>query len=418
MKEYEKELSYMSGIPYNEEDIKNPQTIVSRLMETKLFNAGQPVCEDGAIKAVINYQGLDYAVNIYPASYEIEEGFRIEHFFTQSDIKAIRTQGIKIVVEMMFSDAYLDSYHLQLKILHVIIPELAAVFDESAEKILSGRWVKMTAQSDIPPAPAYIYTVQAVGSEEEDGKVWLHTHGLNRCHITELEDLEATKENVDSHYHVLHTLADRAIEEPEILAEKEPVFLARLSEEVFLVVTRVNWEEAVKNYPEDYMGGITDREEGHNGNTSFVYAYANPDDCEKKIYSALSIYDELLKDNPLYMLTSKETARMSALARERVKYLEKASADDRCTVLVKIALKTDKEFEEYSKVEHIWFEAKSVADNKIIGELTQEPYYIKGISKGYIGTYNYNNITDWMVFCGNESVSPDTAYLLDIVDEE
>ena len=417
-KEYEKELSVMSGVPCNEEDIKDPQTIMMRLEETKLFKTSNPIFEDGTIKAVVNYLGKDYAVTVRPDGYSIPEAYRVEHMFTQSDIKALNSQGVCLVVEMMFSDDFLNSYHLQIKILHVLMPEMVAVFDESSEKILSGRWVKMAAESEIPPAPSYIYTVQAVIGEEDDARVWLHTHGLNRCGLTELEDMEANKDNYNSHYNVIHTYADRAIEEPEILDEKKPVFLARLSEEVFLVVTRVNWEEVIDNYPDDYLGTGDDRKEGHNKNTSLVYAYANPDDCEKGIYSAISIYDELLEDNPLYMLTNAETRRMSALARERISYFEKAITHEGSTLLAKIALKTDKEFEEYSNFEHIWFEIKNIGNGKLSGVLTQDPYYIKGIEAGYEGEYSYNNVTDWVIFCGEERITPDTAYLIDIMGEE
>ena len=124
---------------------------------------------------------------------------------------------------MMFGEDALDSYHLQLKLIHAVLPDAVAVLDDSSEKILSGHWVALAAVSSVPPAPRYIYTAQAVSGEEEI--VWLHTHGLNRCGISELEVLNSTKDTYNSHYNVLETMANRLLELEEPLEPEEPCLL-------------------------------------------------------------------------------------------------------------------------------------------------------------------------------------------------
>ena len=115
-----------------------------------------------------------------------------------------------------------------------MLPDALAVIDDSSEKILSGRWVALAAESEVPPAPRYLYTAQAVSGEEDC--VWLHTHGLNRCGRPELEVLASTKDNYQEHYNVLETLANRILEDEEVPEFGSPYFLA--SSQSISVTTR------------------------------------------------------------------------------------------------------------------------------------------------------------------------------------
>ncbi|MBP5732650.1 MAG: hypothetical protein J6W66_02320 [Lachnospiraceae bacterium] len=44
--------------------------------------------------------------------------------------------------------------------------------------------------------------------------------------------------------------------------------------------------------------------------------------------------------------------------------------------------------------------------------MTQEPYYVSGIKEGDVGTYSFDDVTDWLVFTKERRISPDDAYLL------
>lgn len=408
-----KEKSYMLAIPKNQEDILNIENIMERLNTTKDFNLLDTQMADGVLGIKVEYKNEEYNINIYPENYEVPDLFKTQHLFSDIDIELIQKSNLGICVEMMFSDKYLDSYHLQLKVINSLLLEIIGVFDYSSEKILSGKWVNLTAKSNVPPAPRYIYTTQAV--IDDDNIVWLHTHGLNRCGITELEILNSNKEMYNTHYSIIETLANRLIEMEDILEEKEPFYLARLSEEVYLVVTLISWQEAVNNYDYDFLGGQTDREEGHNENTSVVYVYRSQDDCDNENYEHLSIYDELLEGNPIYMLTTSETNRMKALATERVNYLKTAFKNSENQILIKIGLTIDKEYQtDTNTKEHIWFELKGFDDDKITAELTQEPYYVSNIHTGDIREYSIDNMTDWLIYTPKKRITPDEVYLFEM----
>ncbi len=409
-----KERSCMLAVSKNPEEWKDVHLLQRRIKEATdftLLEAGQQ--EDGTPWQEVEYLGERYRFYISPQQYKVPQLFRVQHFFADVDVKEIEKQNVGLLISMDFSEKPLESYHLQLKIIHTIFPETLAVLDYSSEKILSGAWLYYAAKSQTPPAPRYLFTAQAVYTGKD---VWLHTHGLNRCGIMELEVLGSTKDTSQNHYHVLEAMASRLIDEPEALDEERVMYVARLCNNQPLMATWLPWQQVMGMIKKGTLGGPSDRSEenGHNGYTGSIYVYQTPDDMENKKYSHLSVYDKLLENNPMFMLTNEETDRLRALAIERVEYMKKAFLNGAKTVLVKVGLRVDEEHRtETNEREHIWFELMSVEADTFTAKLTQEPYMVSGMHTGDVGTYPYEDITDWMIFTEKNRISPDDIYLLE-----
>lgn len=408
-----KEKSYMLALP-GEQEPEGRMEVLRRLKNAPDFKVVTAVTEDeGSLEITVEYKGNRYRALLYPTGFELPEFYRCQHLFPDVDIEVMERAESGLAVEMMFGEDALDSYHLQLKLIHAVLPDAVAVLDDSSEKILSGHWVALAAVSSVPPAPRYIYTAQAVSGEEEI--VWLHTHGLNRCGISELEVLNSTKDTYNSHYNVLETMANRLLELEEPLEPEEPLYLARLTDRAALVTTLVPWKEAVELYDADMLGGKGDRAEGHNGNTSVIFTYPSKADYEEGNYSPLSHYDEILGNNPIYWISTPETERMKALAVERVSYMLRAMEVKENHILVKVGLTIDEEYQEDNNTkEHIWFELLEAQDGKFTAKLTQEPYYVSGMHQDDIGTYTYDDLTDWIIFTPERRITPDDVYIMDL----
>ena len=349
---------------------------------------------------------------MYPTGFSIPELYRCQHFFPDIDIEAIQKLEYGLAVEMVFGVNALSSYHLQLKLIHAMLPDALAVIDDSSEKILSGRWVALAAESEVPPAPRYLYTAQAVSGEEDC--VWLHTHGLNRCGRPELEVLASTKDNYQEHYNVLETLANRILEDEEVPEFGSPYFLAYVAG-MPLVVTLIDWEEAVELYEPDMLGGKRDRKDGHDRDTCVVFVYPSQESADKGEFYPLDIYDKFMKENPVFMISNEETDRMRAQAVERISYLFDAAADQDNHILVKIGLLVDEEHKtQDNEREHIWFELLEVSGDRFQAKLTQEPYYIKDMHEGFVGEYGPEDVTDWLIYTPEGRISPDDVYRLSV----
>ena len=354
-----------------------------------------------------------FSMEMYPTGFSIPELYRCQHFFPDIDIEAIQKLEYGLAVEMVFGVNALSSYHLQLKLIHAMLPDALAVIDDSSEKILSGRWVALAAESEVPPAPRYLYTAQAVSGEEDC--VWLHTHGLNRCGRPELEVLASTKDNYQEHYNVLETLANRILEDEEVPEFGSPYFLAYVAEGMPLVVTLIDWEEAVELYEPDMLGGKRDRKDGHDRDTCVVFVYPSQESADKGEFYPLDIYDKFMKENPVFMISNEETDRMRAQAVERISYLFDAAADQDNHILVKIGLLVDEEHKtQDNEREHIWFELLEVSGDRFQAKLTQEPYYIKDMHEGFVGEYGPEDVTDWLIYTPEGRISPDDVYRLSV----
>lgn len=406
-----KDISCMVAIPKDGEDIENYELLLERVKESGCIAVNDSKITDNGLMMKAALGELKYGVRIDTMEVEIPEMFRIQHFFRDIDIEAIQRQKKGLVVEVLFDEHILDSYHAQLKIIHALLPDCLAVLDASSEKVLSGKWVALAAASDVPPSPRYIFTVQAISGDSDE--VWLHSHGMNRCGLPELEILNSTKDTYNDHYNIIETMAKRLLEKGEPPQEKEPVYVAMVTNEIPLMATVVNWKEALKKYPSGILGGAGDRKEGHNQNTDVIFCYPSPEAMEKKQYYEVSVFDEYLNENPIYMLTNQETDRMRRLAAERLEYMLKMFGREKITILLKVGLEVDEEFkEDGNSFEHIWFELKEKHQDTFTAELTQEPYYVKDLHEGAVMTFPYGQITDWIIFTPEGRVTPDDVYLL------
>ena len=409
----EKTKSQMLVIPAGGNDLKNPEILVKRLYEAEDFRVESAEAGEECLQVTVICGEESFSMEMYPTGFSIPELYRCQHFFPDIDIEAIQKLEYGLAVEMVFGVNALSSYHLQLKLIHAMLPDALAVIDDSSEKILSGRWVALAAESEVPPAPRYLYTAQAVSGEEDC--VWLHTHGLNRCGRPELEVLASTKDNYQEHYNVLETLANRILEDEEVPEFGSPYFLAYVAEGMPLVVTLIDWEEAVELYEPDMLGGKRDRKDGHDRDTCVVFVYPSQESADKGEFYPLDIYDKYMKENPVFMISNEETDRMRAQAVERISYLFDAAADQDNHILVKIGLPVDEEHKtQDNEREHIWFELLEVSGDRFQAKLTQEPYYIKDMHEGFVGEYGPEDVTDWLIYTPEGRISPDDVYRLSV----
>lgn len=408
----EKTVSYMMGVPRDDKTIEDPVKVIERLKNSDLFTVKDVEFNEN-LNVKILYKDEIYNVELIPETYEISGMYTVNHHLTEENYKAITESEIGLTVAMTFGNSILDAYHLQLKILYAAVPDMVGVIDFCSEKILSSVWTKITSESPVPPSPDYIYSVQAISGEKND--VWLHTHGLNRCGSIEVEILDSDAENYKNHFYILQTLAKRVISDNTFINEEEAFWIGRMNNGEDLVVTWIDYNEALKMYDKDIIGGAKDREESHNKDTGVAYIYLTEKDYEKKKYRHVSCVNEYISDNLLMMYTTEETLRMSILAMDRIKYFIDGIKNEENQGIMKIGLEVDEEYknEDDTFREHIWFHIKDINGLKAKGVLTQEPYYIKDLKSGTEMELDLNHLTDWVLYTDKGQVTPDSVYLLE-----
>ncbi len=405
----------MIAIPKDQSLIEDPKNFMGNLTSCEFIKINDMnMDETRGLVIDLTIGDNDYEVELNPTGVEIPDFVRPEHAFTDEEVRMLDEAQAGLAICINYEGDSNQCFHDQLKIMDVLFPELLAVLDCPSEKLLSGKWVALAAKSSVLPAPRYLFTVQAISDGGDE--VWLHTHGLKRCGLYELEILNSNKEFFNDHYKMIEAFALRMLESDEPIEPGDAVFIGQAAGKQ-LTLTAVDWKEALDHYPDVTLGTEEDRDDGvHSEDTCVLMIYKNERAEEQKIYTPVDDFNQFLGQNPMFYFSTEETKRMSALARERLPYMIKAFENKENAIIAKIGLTIDKEHwshEDKPEKEHIWFEIKDIKDGSVTGELTQEPYYVSGMKQGDTGTYPFSDITDWLIFTKENRVSPDDAYLLD-----
>lgn len=406
----EKTPSRMIAVPQNEDSVAHQEDILARLHDTdeiKILSRELPVR--------VTYKDCEYEVDIADVGLSAEPDDPALGGLSEEEAQQLLAASHAPGTEMIFSDNNADSFHLQLKLMHMLVPDMAALIDDSTYRMFSGKWVAMTAESHIPPSPNYMFTVHAVNGGEGGKSVWLHTHGLNRCGTIELEILGATPDNYDDFGIALQNMAQRLIGDNKFIDEKEPMLIGAASSDKAITVTWQRSEWALRDFPKDILGGINDRNDEHSINMGVVYLYENDDDAATGKLTSILDWEDDIKDNAIYYKTTEETERMRALALERVNYMRTIyeKMDGEKTVLIKIGLIPDEGYGfDDNQHEYIWFEANELRDNDFTATLTQDAFYVEGMVEGVQKDFTYDEIVDWRIYCEEGVFTPDNVYLI------
>ena len=422
---YWEEFSYMLALtPENytisEDVFSNIKAIDGIEIKEKIMPS-----EDLPGKLVISYEDTDFEVGFYIGDFYTEEMYQWQlQYFTEEEKEQILKVKKALNVYMKFEGNPKKCYHLQLKLIYAMIPEMVALCDESAERMLNKKWVELAVKSNVLPAPISLYTVQAVYDENE---VWLHTHGLCRCNLHEIEILDSNKDDSRTHYDLISNYACRLLDENNPVEEddgneqgEETIHMGVFYDGNPIVATSKKWINSLKYYPKDILGGIEDRKDSHNSKTNILFLYGSEEDFNKKRLRKPSEFTKKLENNPIFYLSNEETARMSSLARERFSYVERMLKEKQdgkdIGIIIKLGLETvDEEGNlDCENREHIWFEALSMEGDSFKARLTQEPYNIPNLHEGDEGIYSIDYVSDWRIHTENGVITPETVYLLDL----
>ena len=407
----EREPSRMFAIPSDPGTVLNRAELWKRLHDTDELAFGQ-IAE---APFTVTYKGTEYTFDTADVEFDVEQDDPSLAALNERELAAAVSADHAFGVEMIFADNNMDSYHLQIKLLHMLVPDMAALFDSNAYRAHSGRWVRMTAGSKVAPSPDYLFTIHAVNDNEEGtDSVWLHTHGLTRCGTIELEILGADLNKWRDLGNALNQIAHRLVGDNSFIDEMEPKRMGQAGNGRDIVVTWQRSEWSFRDFPRKIVGGPSDRNEEHSINMGVIYLYADEEDQIDGKLTPVVKWADTLSENAVFFKTTSETRRMKALAQERVEWLRRLCDElPEKSIIIKIGLKPDPEhgFDD-DQYEYIWFEADELREDGFTATLTQDAFYVSGMVEGVKRECRYDEIVDWRVMTPEESYSPDNVYKL------
>lgn len=409
-----REIARFMAIPPANKRMDDLETFLSPLTNVRDFDVVDIRYNeiDQCSTLYVSYHDSVYPIDIAWYLYEYEDGVTILPL-ADKYIEELKRATFGIMFSMLYTENAQESVHLLMKVICALVPDLIGLTNVGAYMFLAPSWAKLAAAAATPPALECLYQIHTVYQADN---YWLHTHGLRSCGFPELELIgKMSEEEHEMFAGIFKQFVDNVISSSTLPVEKEPSHIGWQDNHDPILLTWVHWREGLKAYKKNILGGIRDRDKLHSGDTGIVFAYPSDRDYEKGKYSTITHIPLKRLDNPLLFFTDQETARLRAIAYERISFLIEGMCEKESIAIAKISLSVDEEFRggDSSDLEHIWFKVKELTPDKITGALAQEPYFIKDLHEGSVATYSTRQITDWRLFVGEYTITPDTVHLLE-----
>ncbi len=324
------------------------------------------------------------------------ELYRDLGILSEEDFAKAESSEFSVSAVLMLGDKPLWDYHTQLRFLAALVPNAAAVYDQNAVAYRPASWLLDVASCEVPPAPTCLYSVHCVGDE---GRVWMHTHGLRRCGAIELELLDIPEDSVELFAPLMEAVASMFIEAGPTEA------LERFCPGKGIELAWMPWKKALSKLKVAGPGGEKDRDEDHQGESGVLVHGRSWRRWCKPLH-----YVKQLENNPMLYISSMETERMTQLARIRFSYFESLlrqfEGREGWRFLVKLGYAIDGS--EDSR-EHLWFEVHGYSDGRIDATLLNQPYHIDDMLAGDRGHHDVELLSDWAIFMPDGRCCPNSV---------
>lgn len=265
---------------------------------------------------------------------------------------------------------------------------------------------------ELGPLADVLWVIQAVAQRSNQPHVWLHTHGLWRCGLPELEMLEVPEADASAAAMLLNDIAEMTLEQ----RPSPPGATYEIGGD--LRVSFQQWEALSPYVPDGVPGGMADREGERNVAHSGVRAVI----CDEKPlgqYRQLWTWPQqalgkLQRGETGLFLTQRAAHRQATLARRTWNILRQAFASagarDDAAFLIKAGFNISEATEhEPPPREHLWLAVQCIDTDQVQATLLNDPAGDLSFRSGEQVTVNLAQVSDWEVRLGGQVYSPQSA---------
>lgn len=278
--------------------------------------------------------------------------------------------------------------------------DVPAIADLNSERWHPRESLDRALASGVEPPLSVLWMIHVVqwSDADDDTGAWIHTHGLQRCGLPELEMLEVPPGCIEPAVALLETIAGRLLD-GAVPAPGEPYAVGPQ-----LQVTLEPWQDAAPRVT-DAPGGPDDRtgeDNPHVGVGAVICASREVLDCIERGQGA-------------YFLSPRESERQARLAQAGWPELAGAFSklrDEDVQFYLKAGLAGGEDGRER---EHLWFVVRRIEGDRAEAELLNPPCLVTSIRKGDVTWIERHMVSDWSVATRRGSIGPGEV---DRLDEE
>ena len=308
-----------------------------------------------------------------------------------------------------------EHFHDHLRLADTIAEGLAtACIDMNSFILRSKTTLHELAVCKVAPAPEEMYQVH---ESMRDDMYWLHTRGLKRFSMPELELIGVPRA----------ALHDALTAFQWLIAYILPVYIPEEGLEFsFGAEVTINLapiEGVIEQLPADALGGRNDRERtGIDGWRMVV--------CDEPDPYSIESFLESVRGDPIFWLSDEESSRRAHLAKVRFGHAAAAWYSTQYAtrrMAVKLGVPFNDECDDLSanlndevlpsgaSREHMWFELQSIEGKALVAKLESEPVYATYLKKGDTYHLPIHQLSEFNLTLDGQAYSPATITELDQV---
>lgn len=397
--------------------------------------------EDGAVNVVLQAEVPDaededeamfmFRIRIFANAAPEEWSYEAAQYRNrnlQEDERIEMHQAAQVVECLTYleRDSAQTQLMLQFAVLDAVAGACYALQDLVASQFFSGAWLAEMAQTYTPPSLEMFYVIHAIVPEDEESDdFWLHTHGLLKFGLPELEILRARRDHLQACQGIIQTLAARMLDDPDIWQQDEAQLIAH-SDKQDIHIRLMPWQEALtsnllvpmkkglfrqKALP--FNGDLSGREADDIHTEPGMVIFADMDGH----IQPLSAYGDIIGDDShlMLLLPNSETARMYFLAKEKLPLLAACMRRHPPEAgvwgyMMKIGCTSPST----EATEHMWFVLQDMDAQQVRAELVNDPFEIPEMKSGECYTLPLDEMTDWCIYSSplRARFAPDDAFAL------
>ena len=319
-----------------------------------------------------------------------------------------------------------SQWMLQFAVIDAIAGSCYALQDMVSGQFFSGTWLAEMAQTYTPPSLEMAYVLHVIAPEDASrADFWMHTHGLLKFSLPELEIMRASRNNLETYQGIINSVSQILLDNPEIWHEDEAILCAN-TEAGELSVRLMPWQQALrsdllapmkkglfKQKIERFSGDLGEREEDDIHTEPSLVIFGDRDGQAVHLSDFGAAVEE--GSHIMLMLPNSETWRMYCLAKEKLPLfsgcLKRHPPEEGVWGYM---MKIRCESPSTEATEHMWFVVQSISGDEVVAELVNEPFDIPEMRSGESYTLPLDDVTDWCIYSTplQARITPDNVFRL------
>jgi uncharacterized protein YegJ (DUF2314 family) len=303
--------------------------------------------------------------------------------------------GVVIETRLSGGDAR-QLYRTQVKAALAISDDATLIYDDTSLRILTRERAESLVELPSPPSAQELYSLHAIYDEQDETRYWMHTHGLDRAGVPDIELFNVPAALRSTASQLIALVAERLLDGLLDIGDTEQI-------SPDLKIKLIELDDALDLLPVNELGGYDERDDLHISLRVVLATFSRRDGDGFSFFAPevstlrMDGFLSRLEKDEIVLQTRAEVNRRQDLARFRwAQFLSLWRRRDEggWTFMICIPVNTaDPDL----PVEHLWFEVLRMEATHLVARLINAPLACDDLEMGDIRQVSADEVCDWSI---------------------